>query len=60
MKGGVLMNFKSEQYLANSGIVYGMYGGIGYYGSGVGLRKSLKRGWRKFKLCSKNILSILF
>jgi hypothetical protein len=54
------MNFKSEQYLANSGIVYGMYGGIGYYGSGIELRKSLKRGWRKLKLCSKNILSVLF
>jgi hypothetical protein len=27
--------FKTEQYLANSGIVYGMYGGIGYIGESL-------------------------
>ncbi len=57
----VQMNkFKTEQYLANSGIVYGMYGGIGYVGPSLEFRKSLKRGCRLMKLCFKNVLSILF
>lgn len=52
--------FQTEQYLAHSGIIYGMYGGIGYIGPNLELRKSLKRSCRLIKLCFKNVLSILF
>lgn len=55
-----MSKFKTEQYLANSGIIYGMYGGIGYIGSELELRRSLKHGCRLIKQCFKNVLSILF
>jgi hypothetical protein len=55
-----MSKFKTEQYLANSGIIYGMYGSIGYIGESLEFRKSLKRSCRLIKLCFKNVLSILF
>lgn len=55
-----MSKFKTEQYLANSGIIYGMYGGVGYVGPSLELRKSLKHSCRLIKLCFKNVLSILF
>lgn len=52
--------FKTEKYLANSGIIYGMYGGIGYVDLNLESRISLKRSYRKFKRCFKKILNIIF
>lgn len=52
--------FQTEQYLSHSGIIYGMYGGIGYIGQSLEFRKSLKRSCYLIKRCFKNVLSILF
>lgn len=55
-------NFKSPEYLANTGIVYGLYGGIGYYNlNPITKRSSIKQVFiRMKKTCSPEFLKRLF
>jgi hypothetical protein len=54
-------NFKSPEYLANTGIVFGPYGSIGYYNTNpLVKRNSIKRACVRFrKACSPEFLKKL-
>jgi hypothetical protein len=54
-------NFKSPEYLANTGIVFGPYGGIGYYNTNpVAKRSSIKRACvRMRKACFPDLFKKL-
>lgn len=55
-------NFKSPEYLANTGIIYGPYGGIGYYNLNTAVKRdSIKQVFKSFKkTCSPEFLKRLW